>query len=277
MFFLALGLIASLRGSEKFEASSLSDLLLPVLAYIVVCIGTVALHEAVHGLFFRVFGGKPQYGIGLASGFLPYAYATSAGRFTMMQMTVIGLAPFVFLSLASFGLILLVPTSSAPATVAFITNFSGAVGDLWMVREMARFRNCKKVWTIDAIDGLEILTADPAAQRIVERLTTRNDRITTRLIGWWLGASMVILMSTTPLLIVLNKLNADRVLIGPSQFPLFVYESAPNGFGIWIDFRVLFVAGFLFAVLCLLFDRRKPKSGGMNSSTSGTLPRPAFL
>ena len=38
---------------------------------------------------------------------------------------------------------LLVPTLANLSAVVFITNFSGAIGDLWMVREMARFRHSR--------------------------------------------------------------------------------------------------------------------------------------
>ena len=51
---------------------------------------------------------------------------------------------------------LLVPTLANLSAVVFITNFSGAIGDLWMVREMARFRHSRDVWTVDSRDALEI-------------------------------------------------------------------------------------------------------------------------
>jgi hypothetical protein len=259
MFFLALGLLGAFHAGGKDTVRPLSGLLAG-LAYIALAVGTVVLHEAVHGLLFWLFGGRPRYGIGVAHWVVPYAYATSPGRFTLPQMTIIGLAPAVILSLASLVLVFLVPPLSNFATVVLLTNLSGAAGDLWMVRELARFRHCQNVWTVDAKDGIEIYSEDPAAQRIVDCLASRDDSVKTRLIWWWLGASLVIMASTLPLMILLTELNADRVVIGPSQFPLFLYERTPDSFGIWIDYRVGFVAGLLFALLRLLFDRCSPEA-----------------
>ena len=92
-------------------------------------------------------------------------------------MTIIGLAPFVILSLASLVLMLLVPTLANLSAVIFITNFSGAVGDLWIVREMARFRHSRDVWAVDSRDALEIHSADPNAQKIAKRLGARNENM----------------------------------------------------------------------------------------------------
>jgi hypothetical protein len=189
-------------------------------------------------------------------------------------MTIIGLAPFVILSLASLVLMLLVPSLANLSAVVFITNFSGAVGDLWMVREMARFRHCREVWTVDSRDALEIHSADPTAQKIAKRLAARNENIKTIFIGWWLGASLVIYLTSMPLMIILTELNAGNVLIGPQQFPLFSYERTPESFGISVDLRVLAVARLLFALLRLLFDRR-PNPGSAKPDTT-SVPRPAF-
>jgi hypothetical protein len=277
MFFLALGVLASIRG----DRTSMGDFNIPVriavFVYALLCAGTIVLHEAVHGLFFRLFGGRPRYGVGVAYWFLPYAYATSPERYSMEQMATIGLAPLVIISCACLISMVLAPTLSDFAIVAFITNFCGAIGDVWVVREMARFWRCRNVWTVDAKDGLEIHTADPIAQQIVQRLAARDERIKTNLIGWWLGSSMALVMTSLPLTILLTELKAAHVLIGPPQFPLFVYERTPDSFGISIDFRVVVVAGFLLAVLRILFDRRKSNLGGAKGETTSSSHRPAFL
>jgi hypothetical protein len=277
MFFLALGVRASIGGDRTHMSDSAIPVRVAVLAYVLLCVGTIVLHEAVHGLFFRLFGGRPRYGVGVAYWFPPYAYATSPKRFTMAQMAIIGLAPLVIISSLSLTAMALAPTISDFAIVAFITNFSGAIGDVWVVREMARFWRCRNVWTVDAKDGLEIHTSDRMAQPIVQRLAARDERIKTNLIGWWLGSSMALVMTSLPLTIFMTELKASHVLIGPAQFPLFVYERTPDRFGISLDLRVVVVAGFLLAVLRVLFDRRKPIRDGVISDTTDSAHRPAFL
>lgn len=91
----------------------------------------VILHEAVHGLFFWLFTGKrPLFAIRPG-----YAYAAAPGSFLPRnRYLLVGLAPFVILTLLGLALIPLVPQSFLLFLNVFIVmNFSGAVGDLWVV------------------------------------------------------------------------------------------------------------------------------------------------
>lgn len=64
-------------------------------------LATMVLHELVHGLCFRLFGGSPRFGVGI-SFILPYLSTTSEGdRFDARQMSMIGLAPLVSLSIGT--------------------------------------------------------------------------------------------------------------------------------------------------------------------------------
>jgi hypothetical protein len=91
---------------------------------------TITLHEAVHGLGFILLARvRPVFAFRGA-----YAYAAAPEWYIPRNpYLVIGLAPFVLLSLAGAGLIAVVPASwVAPLVLACVTNASGAVGDLWV-------------------------------------------------------------------------------------------------------------------------------------------------
>ena len=128
--FLSLAAVASLVDAHVGSAASALVLLL---AYL----GTIIVHELVHGLFFKLFGGSPIYGAGITHG-LPYAYATSPGdRFPPREMYQIAAAPLVLITALAVATGLLVPELAAPAIIVVVGNVSGAIGDLWMMTQMA--------------------------------------------------------------------------------------------------------------------------------------------
>jgi len=97
-----------------------------------VFVAIIAVHEALHGIGFRAFGGRPRFGAGLVSG-LPVAFAFCPGhRFTRAQFLIIGALPVV--GIDAFALVLgaYAPLASIGAAVIAI-NTAGAVGDLWRI------------------------------------------------------------------------------------------------------------------------------------------------
>ncbi|WNO77755.1 DUF3267 domain-containing protein [Streptococcus suis] len=96
-FAILFGMIGSwliANGSQYLELTS-SELGWGLLLYFLL----IAVHEAIHGLFFKIFcpENPVKYGIKWKSGM---AYATSPGSlYNRMQMLVISLAPFVVISL----------------------------------------------------------------------------------------------------------------------------------------------------------------------------------
>src|SRR5262245_27011910 len=98
---------------------------------------TLVLHEAVHGLAFLAFGGRPRFGAGVRAG-MPYLYAGCPGRrFSLDRFLVVGLAPLVVLDLA--GLALMLPGWSAAFGASLVAvNTGGAIGDLWMTGVLLR-------------------------------------------------------------------------------------------------------------------------------------------
>jgi signal transduction histidine kinase len=102
-----------------------------ILAYIVV----MFLHEGLHALAFLFWGGKPYFGAKL-----PVALYCGAKNqlFRRNQYLVVGLAPFVVISLAAIIFTLFSPALASYTLFASIGNFSGAAGDVWSVWKILR-------------------------------------------------------------------------------------------------------------------------------------------
>jgi hypothetical protein len=91
----------------------------------------LGIHEFVHGLAFMLWGGKPYYGARL-----PFAlYCSAHGQlFPRNYYIVVGLAPFVIITLLAILFTIIAPILASYGLLAWISNFSGAVGDLMAVR-----------------------------------------------------------------------------------------------------------------------------------------------
>ncbi|MDW8750913.1 DUF3267 domain-containing protein [Streptococcus suis] len=97
-FAFAFGMLGSLliANGSQYSELAVSEVWLLFLSYILL----IVVHEAIHGIFFKIF--RPEnpvkFGFKWKSGM---AYATSPGSlYNRMQMLVISLAPFVVISLA---------------------------------------------------------------------------------------------------------------------------------------------------------------------------------
>lgn len=102
-----------------------------IIGYILI----LPIHELVHAAAFIFLGGKPYFGAKL-----PYALYCGAKNqlFHRNQYFVVGLAPLVVITLAGIIFILLSPVLASYTLFALIGNFSGAVGDIGVVRKLLR-------------------------------------------------------------------------------------------------------------------------------------------
>ena len=110
-----------------------------ILISVALVIGTFVLHELIHGAFMSKYGGKPSYGAGIAYFILPYFYATSKTVFPRNQYIVIAIAPLVVISLVVIGIMAAFPSIAHWMFIPFIMNASGAVGDMWVTRNVLRY------------------------------------------------------------------------------------------------------------------------------------------
>ncbi len=163
--------------------------ILPFLAFLAILIGTFVVHELLHGVAFRAFGGSPRYGVE-AKYFLPYAYATSPGdRFSRNAFVVIGLAPLVIIDLVSVLLLAIFPQASWLGLVIAI-NTSGASGDIWMATLL--LRSPKSIQVEDRRAGMAIYTPSHVDPRSLPFKTYRA-RANSGL--WvWVNTMMIVLV-----------------------------------------------------------------------------------
>ena len=113
------------------EFGILSILLLVVSLFVLLII-----HELIHGLFFRVFNPQGQVKFGFKNGM---AYATSPHSFyTKGQFAIIGLAPFILITMSL--LLLYVGSVISGATFIFLgaLHGSGCIGDFYWAYLLAK-------------------------------------------------------------------------------------------------------------------------------------------
>ena len=126
LFVVALVLYA-LLALHTLEAAQI-----PYVLTVLTPILVLPVHEALHGIGFLAFGGRPKFGAGIKGG-APYLFATCPGkRFSWGQTLVIGALPLIVIDAAALALAGYSPLV-VPAMLAFGFNTAGAIGDLWMI------------------------------------------------------------------------------------------------------------------------------------------------
>ena len=141
LLFFAFGLAFLLLAGAiypgvKFGISSFSAVS-GVLAFLLGYAGVLVLHELVHGLFFVIFTrSRPHFGLKQM-----YAYACAPDWYIPRnQFLVVGLAPFILITLGGFVLLPLASVNLATFMLfAMAVNASGAIGDLYTVVWILRF------------------------------------------------------------------------------------------------------------------------------------------
>lgn len=116
-------------GSIAFGFTEVAIVFLSVL-------GTFVVHEAIHGLAFRLLGYRVSYGF---APHVPALYTAAFGQFvTRRDNLLVGIAPLVVITAVG------VPLFAAPMSVALVAylvllvNTSGAVGDLYLAWRLHR-------------------------------------------------------------------------------------------------------------------------------------------
>ena len=97
----------------------------------------VILHEAVHGVFFLAFGGRPRFGFKPWTRFGPVFYAAAPGSYLAA-----GLSPAVLLTSVLAVALAFVAEDDLLASVvtwAFVLNVAGSSGDMVMMRKVMSY------------------------------------------------------------------------------------------------------------------------------------------
>ncbi|MGB2727932.1 MAG: DUF3267 domain-containing protein [Halobacteriota archaeon] len=251
-FFTALYTLFT--GKVGFNFTSGGAILISVALFI----GTVVLHELIHGVFMSKYGGKPRYGAGIAYFILPYFYATTKTVFLRNQFIVIAIAPLIVISLVGIGLMAAFPLIAHWIFIPFVLNASGAVGDLWVTRNVLRYP--EHVLLEDRKTGLIIYGKE----------TDKPLNITTTGFGQRFFKVFIlcffavgILMGIAP--IALDILGVGSFTIGPtnSLYTIFEFHGSKEGFGFALHplpiLAISVIAGLVYAII----KTGKPRNDAM--------------
>lgn len=146
LFFPLFSIIASETTKVNFHFLDLKQLFQ---VFILACF-LIILHEAIHGLFFKVLNPKSQVKFGFKNGM---AYATSPGIiYNKWQFGWISLAPFVLITF--FLWLALIFKALNPSIFVYLATFhaSACVGDFYWVYLV--LRSPKNAWIEDTEVGI---------------------------------------------------------------------------------------------------------------------------
>lgn len=212
MLVLGTWLFGQITGGLDYRWWTIRDMLVWVLP---VYFLSVIAHEWLHGLAFRFFGGKPQYGAGFVK-MVPVAWATCpADRFTFRQMLGVGMAPFVGLSLIAVAGAWVYPDWKSGWLLAFVANFSGAVGDLWLSRRHAAFRHVPGVRFIDEKAHTRVVASAPLEEAAAAQAT--KDGTVGRFLTWWMGVAVSAWLASMVLVMVVPAVFPQLALWTPQD------------------------------------------------------------
>ena len=229
-----------------------------ILISVALVVGTVVLHELIHGAFMSKYGGKPSYGAGIAYFILPYFYATSKTVFPRKQYIMIAIAPLVVISLVVIGIMAAFPSIAHWMFIPFIVNASGAVGDMWVTRNVLRYP--KHVMLEDRKTGLIIYgkETDKPLNISTTGFVSRFSKVFI-LCFFALGC----LMGIAP--IPLNILGVESLTIGPTNsiFTIFEYHSIGEGFGLNLYPLSILAISMIVGLVYAIIKTGKPRNDAM--------------
>jgi len=253
--FFFTGLYTLFTGKVGFNFDFASG---TILISVALFIGTVVLHELIHGVFMSVYGGKPSYGAGIAYFILPYFYATTKTAFLRNQFIVIAIAPLVVISLVGIGLMAAFPSLVQWLFILFIVNASGAVGDLWVIRNVLRYP--KHVLLEDRKTGLIIY-----GKEMDKTMNISTTGFGTRFFKVFILCffAVGILMGTAP--IARDILGVESFTIGPTNSPytIFEFQGSEEGFGLTLHPLPILAISVLAGLVYAIIKTGKPRNHAM--------------
>ena len=142
-FFVALTATAFIVGTATDSGEVTIDGGTFLLGSLVGLVLGVILHEAVHGVLFLAFGGRPRFGFKPWTRFGPVFYAAAPGSYLdRSRYLAVGLAPAVLLTAAlGAALALVAEDDLLVSTViwAFVLNLAGSALDMLMMRKVMSY------------------------------------------------------------------------------------------------------------------------------------------
>ncbi|MBU3198433.1 DUF3267 domain-containing protein [Clostridium estertheticum] len=119
------------------------------IAILLLLVPIIAIHEAIHGISFIVFGGKVKYGF---KGIYAYTMEVSAKPIQRVKFLIVLLSPVTIISLLS----LLLPHWISG--MVYFLNLLGSSGDLYMASLLIRLKSESGI--IDRKYGFDVVVLD---------------------------------------------------------------------------------------------------------------------
>jgi hypothetical protein len=226
-----------------------------ILISVALFVGTMVLHELIHGAFMSKYGGKPSYGAGIAYLILPYLYATTKTVFTRNQFIMIAIAPLVVISLVGIGIMAAFPSIAHWMFIPFVVNASGAVGDMWVTRNVLRYP--KHILLEDIRTGLIFYGKE----------TDKPLNITTAGFGYEFSKisslclfAMWLLMTMAPIILNILKVESFTIGLANSIFSIFEYHTIGEGFGFGFFPLSIVAISVIVGLVYAIINAGKPKN-----------------
>ena len=224
----------SWSASISFEFDQVWGLGWLVVGAIALPFATIAVHEGIHGLAFKWFGGNPRYGVGVKY-LLPYAYATAPGqKFSRNAFLAILLAPLVVIDSVAAILMVLFPQLSWLVWVIAL-NTSGAIGDLWIAAIACRYP--ASVSIEDLQEGFAIYAPHDVARRLLTRSPRRSATLShlANLVGLAVAMFVLLNLLSVLLLIPLDLFGVPTFQLAIGAWTLFHWVREEEGFGLFFS------------------------------------------
>jgi hypothetical protein len=147
-----------------------------------------------------------------------------------------------------------IPAASTYFAIAFIANFSGAVGDLWMLSQLARFHRFSDLVVIDDKAGVALYSNDPQARALAARLSVPTPNQSTFVNFWAWGSAGF--FAFTLISGMIGSQFTNNFMIGPSWFPIASYHASEKGTSWSVSLIPPVVEGLVLAAITKLVSRR---------------------
>lgn len=106
----------------------------------------IIIHEFIHGIIYKIYGGKVEYGF---KAMCPYTAETSGIPIGRTKFLIILLAPLVAISMISIIL------PSWLGGMIYFLNLVGSIGDIYMAFVLCRYKHDNKI--IDRKYGFDVI------------------------------------------------------------------------------------------------------------------------
>ena len=190
---------------------------------------TFAIHEGIHGVVFKTFGGKSRYGTGIKH-WVPYAYTTVPNQlFPRNAFVIILVAPLVVINSAALLLLGIFPQLAGLGWVV-VVNTSGAIGDLWITSIVCCYP--VSVSVEDRRDGIAIYASKTVGDRYLTHLSQRFIWLDVLWQTLSLAIAIIVLLNILSLLlpIPLDLLRVPPFRLAVGDWMVFQWMRGETGF-----------------------------------------------